>query len=97
MKEYRDASNRLSIDLSNSDTDSLFKKFADQIITEFNAKVTEKLDGLDQRYWDFDVDGSTLVLFADPMVGISIHIEDGTNDNLLRKIAKTLLTNEKTS
>jgi len=97
MKENRDASNRLSIDLSNLDTDSLFQKFADQIITEFNAKVTEKLDGLDQRYWDFDVDGSTLVLHADPMVGISIHIEDGTNDNLLRKIAKTLLTNEKTS
>lgn len=91
MKEYRGASNRLSIDLSDLDSDILFRKFADRLTTEFDAKITDKLDGLDQRYWDFDVGGTILVLHSDAMAGISIHVEDGSDDNLLRKIAETLM------
>jgi hypothetical protein len=91
MKEYKDASNRLSIELSDSNSNILFRKFADRLTTEFNAKISEKLDGLDQRYWDFDVNGTIVVLHSDGMAGISIHVEDGSNDNLVREIAKTLL------
>ena len=36
MKEYRDTSNRLSIDLSNFDHDNLFQKYAIILETEFN-------------------------------------------------------------
>ncbi|HUT70171.1 MAG TPA: DUF3630 family protein [Desulfatiglandales bacterium] len=91
MKEYKDASNRLSIDLSDLDSDILFRKYANRLKTEFNAKIVEKLDGLDQRYWDFDVDGTIVVLHSDAMAGISIHIEDGTNDSLLRRVSSSLI------
>ena len=91
MKEYKDASNRLAIDLSDLDSDILFRKFADRLTTEFDAKISEKLDGPDQRYWDFDVDGTFLVLHSDAMAGISIHVADGTNESLLRNIASKLL------
>lgn len=91
MKEYKDASNRLSIDLSDSDSDILFRKYADRLKNEFEAKIVEILDGLDQRYWDFDIGGIIVVLHSDAMAGISIHIEDGSNDSLLRRIASSLM------
>ena len=91
MKEYRDTSNRLSIDLSNVDHDNLFQKYAKILETEFNGKIIEKLDGLDQRYWDFDIEGNVVVIHSDSMVGISIHVEDESNENLLRVIGKRLL------
>jgi len=91
MKEYKDASSRLSVVLSDLDSNILFRKFADRLTTEFNAKILEKLDGLDQRYWDFDVNGTIVVLHSDAMAGISIYVEDGSNDDLLRKIAENLL------
>jgi hypothetical protein len=91
MKEYRDTSNRLSIDLSNVDHDKLFQKYAKILETEFNGKIIEKLDGLDQRYWDFDIEGNVVVIHSDSMVGISIHVEDESNENLLRVIGKRLL------
>lgn len=91
MKEYRDASNRLSIDLSDLDSEILFAKYADRIKSEFKAIIVDRLDGLDQRYWDFDIDGKIVVLHSDSMTGISIHIENGADENLLRKIALTLI------
>ncbi len=91
MKEYKDASNRLSIDLSDLDSDVLFRKYVDRMKDEFDGNLVDKLDGLDQRYWDFDIGGTIVVLHSDSMAGISIHVEDGTNDVLLRKIASALI------
>ena len=91
MKEHKDASDRPLIELSDLDSDLLFRKLADRLKNVFNAKIIEKVEGVDQRYWDFDVDGTIVVLHSDPMAGISIHIEDGSNENLLRKIASMLL------
>ncbi|MFC1524172.1 DUF3630 family protein [Thermodesulfobacteriota bacterium] len=97
MKESRDASNRLSIELAESDSNILFKKFAKRLVSEFNAEIVEKLDGLDQRYWDFGVSGTIVVLHSDNYMGISVHVENGTNDNLLRQIATDLINNLKTT
>jgi len=91
MKEYRDASNRLSINLSDLNSEILFAKYADRIMSEFKAIIVERLDGLDQRYWDFEVDGKVVVLHSDSMAGISIHIAKGADDNFLRNFASTLI------
>ncbi len=90
MKEYKDASNRLSIELAATDSDILFQKFAQALSSEFNGQLAEKLDGLDQRYWDFDINGTTIVLHSDVFTGISVHVQDGSNDKLLRQIGKRL-------
>ncbi len=56
----------------------------------FNAKLIKKLDGFDQKYRDFEMNDKIVVLHSDSMVGISIHIEDGSGEGLLREIAKVL-------
>jgi hypothetical protein len=88
MREYRDASNRLSVDLSDDQDD--FGAIAENMIS-LHGKPVDKASGLDQRYWDFDVNGVTVVLHCDVFAGVSIHVEDGTHDGLLREIVGKLM------
>ena len=88
MKEHRDSSNRLTIELSGDD--GQFNLYASRLKSTHRAKLTNKLDGLDQRYWDFKIKGKTVVLHSDNYMGVSVHIEDGTNDDLLRSIAEEI-------
>ena len=88
MREYRDFSNRLSFDLSDDHGD--FSIFAERMVS-LHGSPTDNLSGLDQNYWDFNVGGVTLVLHSDTMAGVSIYVEDGTHEALLRTIAKKLL------
>jgi hypothetical protein len=87
MREWKDHSGRLTVWLSDDGDD--FGPFAHQMISRF-GQPTVRLDGLDQRYWDFAVPGATVVLHSDTMAGISIHVEDGTHDNDLRSIGEWL-------
>ncbi|MBK8945756.1 MAG: hypothetical protein IPM32_10885 [Ignavibacteriae bacterium] len=90
MKEHRDASNKLSIELSNTMDDHLFVCLSDTIIKEFKAKITNKLDGIDQHYWDFNIRENKIVLHSDSMAGISIYAENDSDTELLRKIGQKL-------
>ncbi len=87
-KEWKDQSGRLTIWLSDDADD--FNVFAHEMTSRFGAP-TERLDGLDQRYWNFSVDGGTVVLHGDALAGVSIHTEDGPLDDLLHSIASSLL------
>lgn len=87
MKGYRDASGRLFFYLS--DDEASFTRFADRMTT-LHGSPTEKLDGLEQRYWDFSVNEVTVVLHSDVMAGVAILVEDGSHDDLLRAIVKEL-------
>lgn len=88
MKEYRDASGRLSIDLD--DDDQQFPLFASRLKAKIKARLIQKLYGPDQSYWDYDVDGVTVVLHCDTFAGVSLHIEDGSHEELLRELASKL-------
>jgi len=87
MGEYRDSANRLSFTLSERSDD--FRAFADRM-TALHGEAIQKLSGLDQAYWDFEVNGATVVLHADVFAGVSIHVEDGSREGLLREIAREL-------
>jgi hypothetical protein len=87
-REWNDHSGRQTVWLSHDAND--FDVFADQMTSRFGAP-TDQLDGLDQRYWDFSVERVTIVLHGDTMAGVSIHVEDGSQDDLLRAIAGSLL------
>ena len=91
MKESKDASNRLSIDLGNPDQHILIEIYAKRLVEKFEAVITQKIGGLDQLYWDFDLSGTKFVLHYDNFMGISIFVENGANDDLLRKVAAKLL------
>lgn len=87
-KEWKDHSGRLTVWLSDDADD--FDAFAHQMTSQFGGP-TKRLDGLDQRYWDFSVIRVTIVLHGDTMAGVSIHVEDGSQDELVRSIADALL------
>jgi hypothetical protein len=89
-REYRDASGRLSIDLDTDDR--RFMLYASRLEGRLKARLIQKLDGPDQRYWDYDVSGITVVLHCDVFAGVSVHVEDGSHDELLRDLAGKLST-----
>lgn len=57
------------------DEDCEFEKFyavADVLSNQFNLTFSEKLNGIDTLYWDFEYKGNTLVLHYNIYMGISI-------------------------
>jgi hypothetical protein len=75
-----------------SDTEADFLPIANWIESEFRVKWTEKLNGLDQSYWDFLVDGVLLTLHREHYLGVSLfpsHSDgnQGNADALVREIA----------
>jgi hypothetical protein len=88
MREYHDASGRLSIDLG--DDGPMFQVYATRLEEICKGKCIQRLDVLDQRYWDYGIEGATVVLHSDTSAGISIHVEDGSRDDLLRRVAVNL-------
>ena len=81
MKEYKDVSGRLSIDLDPNHNN--FEKCASRLESVFSARSTSHIEGLDQRYWDYEIDGTTVVLHSDVMAGVSIFIQDGSREDPL--------------
>ena len=88
MIERRDFSGRLYIEID-SDCRN-FGQYTSRMESEANAKLIQKLNGLEQQYWDYQIDGTTIVLHADTFAGVSIHIEDNSNDTLLRSVAQKI-------
>jgi hypothetical protein len=91
MKEYRDYSDRLCIELSPKASYRKLESFAETLQLHLGANIIEKLDGLDQVYWDFQIDEHIYVLHMDTFAGISLSIKNIVNDDLLRQIASKLL------
>ena len=57
MREYRDASNRLSFDMGDSYLD--FELFASKLTARFGEPILQ-VGGVDQCYWDYHTNGPTL-------------------------------------
>ncbi|MBX7105947.1 MAG: hypothetical protein K1X57_17830 [Gemmataceae bacterium] len=72
------------------DGENCFLTIAKRIETVYKGKCLRRLDSFDQHYWDFEIDGATVVLHSDVFAGISLHIENGTRDDLLRRVAASI-------
>ena len=88
MREYRDASGRLSIDIVGDE--QTLRVYGSRLEVSCGGRRVRRLDGLDQSYWDYEVEGATIVLHWDTFAGISLHVEDGSRDDLLRRVADRL-------
>ena len=86
MKEYFDTSGRLSITIG--DDAALFDVVAARLERIYRRQPHQRLHGVEQRYWDYDLEGVTVVLHSDAFAGVSIYVEDGTHDAFLRRIAQ---------
>jgi hypothetical protein len=89
MKEYRDALGRLNLRLG--EDGSMFPAYAFRLEVRCGGKRVQQLNGPAQRYWDYEVKGTIVVLHADAFAGILLYVEDGTHEELLRRIAAQLV------
>ena len=94
MREYRDAAKRLNIELSRRNSRFLFLKYAFMLKIKFKAKLQKKIGNPYERWWDFSIDDTIVVLHSESMAGISIHLRNVSNDELLREIGRNLLGKE---
>jgi hypothetical protein len=93
MREHHDASGRLTIALD--DDDRKFSTYVPRLEQLTGVALLRRLDTPDQRYWEYRVNGTTVVIHADVFAGVSVHIEDGTRDDLLRSIAAAITEPER--
>ena len=92
---YMTEGGRTEARLSDDPDGQLFERMANLIAKEFNGRWVEKLDGLDQRYWDVEIGGLKLTLHSEHYLGISLfpakgHERDSAANRLVREIGAFL-------
>jgi hypothetical protein len=86
--DYKTRNGKVKAHLSeNSDWD-LFNQIAELITKEFNLRWIEKADGLDQRYWDFEIEDVKLTLHLEHYLGISLFT--AKDDDKAKYLVKTI-------
>ncbi|KTC53657.1 hypothetical protein AO262_25730 [Pseudomonas fluorescens ABAC62] len=78
-----------TIDVSEKADWKLFEDLAWVLEQGLGGRWKEKLDGLDQRYWDLLVDKHTVTLHLEHYLGISVIIPDDADD-LARRVCAAL-------
>jgi len=77
---YSEEERFISAELFRVSDGSVFELIANQLTEVFNVQWKTKLDGFDQRYWDFEFKETTLTLHLEHFLGISIFIEKSEAD-----------------
>ena len=67
-------------ELSRDPDGLVFESIANQLTEVFNVEWKTKLNGFDQRYWDFEFKGTALTLHLEHILGTSILIEKSRVD-----------------
>jgi hypothetical protein len=62
----------IDIELFHYSDARVFKLIASELTEKFNVQWKEKVDGFDQRYWDFEMKGIKLTLHLEHFLGIMI-------------------------
>lgn len=65
-----------------------FCKLAQEIIELYNATLVEKLDGLDQSYWDIHIEDELFTLHREHYLGVFIFSNSHTAKDLFDKMRK---------
>jgi hypothetical protein len=88
---YYEEGRIFSADLLRDSDRSVFLLIAEELTKEFDIQWKAKLDGFDQRYWDFEYKGITLSLHLEQFLGISIFVKKPeTNINSAKKILEEI-------
>ena len=71
IKYYEDKTS-INVELYKDSDEKVFRLIADELSKKFKVKWIEKIDGFDQRYWDFRFKGILLTLHLEHYLGIMI-------------------------
>jgi hypothetical protein len=67
-----DGKSHRQIEISEQSDWSLFERVAAFLLAGLRGKWIERLDGLDQRYWDMEAGGGRLTLHLEHYLGITL-------------------------
>ena len=83
---------RIEILLSEESSWQLFDAISKVITKKFDVKLVKKLDGVDERYWDFEINGVLICLHLQHYLGISIFpLNDSSINEDVKKIAEYVI------
>jgi len=88
---FEEKDNQLEAKLNVTSGGKLFVAIANAITNKFDVTWIRKLDGLDQRYWDFEMEGCKLTLHLEHYLEISLFPTSKTdNANLENELIKRI-------
>lgn len=91
QKSFYESDGRLEITLLDKSDWKLFEKIFQKIRENFDIKLINKIDGIDERYWDFEINGGLICLHLQHYLGISIFsVNDPAMNEVVKKIAEEL-------
>ncbi len=70
----------INLELSDESSWSIFELIAKELTDRFNVQWKTQADGLDQRYWDFEINGIILTLHLEHYLGIVIFADKTKTD-----------------
>jgi hypothetical protein len=80
----------IEICFTNKSNWELFDKIASIIESYFSGEFTNKTDGLDQRFWDFNIQENMFTLHLEHYLGISIFTNKSINNQKTERIIKAI-------
>ena len=88
--EYSWKDGRCEALISEDPDGRLFNGVADAILTKFNGQLVERLDGLEERYWDIDIGGKIVTLHLQHYLGIVLFPTNNEGNDLVLEVGKHL-------
>ncbi|MEY8847380.1 DUF3630 family protein [Psychroserpens sp. XS_ASV72] len=80
-----------NLQITKSPDSKIFSQVADFIIEKLNGKITEQVDGIEQKYWDFKIDKILITLHSEHYLGISVYGQESEQvEYLLERINSEL-------
>ena len=71
------------IELHLTDDPDQFRNIAEMVRVILAGRWTEQIDGLDQSYWDLDVQGTLITVHREHYLGVSVFCDDGAPQRLV--------------
>ena len=68
----------------------MFNGVADAILRKFKGRLVERLDGLDERYWDIQIGERIVTLHLQHYLGIMLFPEDQRGNELIQEVGRYL-------
>lgn len=87
VRYYEDKTS-INAELFRDSDGKVFRMIADELSKKFKVKWTKKIDGVDQRYWDFRYKGILLTLHLEHYLGIMIYADKSSPN--IQKATKLL-------
>lgn len=88
MTEHHDAAGRLTIEFG--EDGYTLQVYATRLEEMCKGTQIQRSDSPDQRYWDYDVEGTRIVLHSDVFAGVALYVGDGSRGDLLRRVARQI-------